>query len=65
MAEGRFDKLVIGKEHGAHVSLSPEGIKMFEETGELREEVWMESNGPALLMYDRNGQERLGGGAIC
>jgi len=59
MADATFEKLIIGDVKGAHLSLSPNGIKMHEETGELRAELWMEYDGPALLMYDRNGQERL------
>lgn len=59
MATATFQDLSIGDAEGAHLFLTSHGIKMQDETGALRTEVWMEDDGPALLMYDRNGQERL------
>jgi hypothetical protein len=59
MVEGRFDKLVIGKENEAHLSLFPAGIKLYDERGELRGELLIDCDKPTLLMYDHNGKDRL------
>jgi hypothetical protein len=59
MSDGRFDSLTIGEANGTHLFLGSKVIKLYDETASTRAALCIDDERPVLLMYDRNGKDRL------